>query len=82
MSLFIRIARTFLQPFVVSNLKFFEGGLAEVTSGTTVIPFNSQIATHAASRFHRYSMIGIVSVTFAALAPYSTMPELCSIPHP
>jgi len=46
--LFIWIARTFLKPFVVDNLKLFERGFAKVASGTTVIHFNSHIAAHTA----------------------------------
>lgn len=45
-SLFMWIARAFLKPFVVNNLKMFEKGFAEVASGTTVIHFNTHIATH------------------------------------
>lgn len=54
-SLFIWIARTFLKPFVVDNLKMFEKGFAEVASGTTVIHFNTHIATHTATHSHRYN---------------------------
>lgn len=43
-SLFIWIARAFLKPFVVGNLKMFGKGFAEVASGTTVIHFNTHIA--------------------------------------
>lgn len=45
-SLFIWIARAFLKHFVVDNLKMFAKGFAEVASGTTVIHFNTHIATH------------------------------------
>ncbi len=45
-SLFIWIARAFLKPFVVNDLKMFERGFAGVASGTTVIYFNTHIATH------------------------------------
>lgn len=44
-SLFIWIAKAFLKPFVVDNLKMFEKGFAEVANGTTVIHFNTHIAT-------------------------------------
>lgn len=54
-SLFIWIARAFLKPFVVDNLKMFEKGFAEVASGTTVIHFNTHIATHAGTHSHRCS---------------------------
>lgn len=45
--MFIWIARAFLKPFVVANLKMFEKGFAEVASGTAVIRFNTHIATQA-----------------------------------
>lgn len=45
-SVFIWTARAFLKPFVVDNLEMFEKGFAEVASATTVIHFNTHIATH------------------------------------
>lgn len=68
-SLFIWIARAFLKPFVVDNSKMFEKGFAEVASGTTVIHFNTHIATHT----HRHTLSVIIrSVTVTcALVPYS-----------
>lgn len=54
-SLFIWIARAFLKPFVVDDLKMFERGFAEVASGTTVIYFNTHIATHTGTHSRRYN---------------------------
>lgn len=51
-SLFIWIARTFLKPFVVGNLKMFERGFAGDASGTAVI--HSQ-HPHSHTHSHRYN---------------------------
>ena len=53
-SLFIWIARAFLKTFVASNLEMFEKGFAEVASGTTVIHFNTHIATRTQSHIQEY----------------------------
>lgn len=68
---FIWIARAFLKPFVVDNLKMFEKGFADVASATTVIHFNTLTATHIGTHYHRYN--GQLFSDMCALLLYATV---------
>lgn len=78
--LLIWTARAFLKLVVVNNLEMYEKGFAEVASATTVIHFNTHIATH---RHTLTDIMGGVSVTFV---PCSFMlqynPRAMSHPSP
>lgn len=59
-SVFIWTERAFLKPFVVINLEMLEKGFGQVAIATTVIHFNTHIATHTGALS---DIKGSVSVT-------------------